>query len=387
MFKFTLKKTFFDVWDNLFKIFILNFILLLLVAALVYIPGLFYFNFFIYFTIIFLIALTIIIFLGNCFLFTLEMSEYKNPDFSEFFVGIKKSFFPSIGIAVILTLFILVSRFSTGYYLSFANTGIAIYESKEKLENADIEICYFDKKNGFSKYSLFINDKNVKNWQSDKAKKSDIFLVEKITGLTLKEGDKLIIMGRFINGELPVLDYIKIYDNLTGKVFLIQAEELILDNYNVIDIPQAENGKAIALSFTKKGFIGLVIAIFLTSISLAVIISFQYFFPLYYRLNEGFFNSIRLSFKLFFDNIGFSIAAFFTSIGIMLFSMFFAYVFPGVCGIFVWLHNCVKLRLYKYDYLEKNKTSKKIPWDVLLSHDVEIVGPRSFRDIIFPWKY
>ena len=48
--------------------------------------------------------------------------------------------------------------------------------------------------------------------------------------------------------------------------------------------------------------------------------------------------------------------------------------------------------MYKYDWLEKNpgldaKTARKsIPWDDLLSDDEDIVGDRSLKSFIFPWK-
>ena len=48
----------------------------------------------------------------------------------------------------------------------------------------------------------------------------------------------------------------------------------------------------------------------------------------------------------------------------------------------------MKLRLYKYDYLEENPDAKRndIPWDALLIDERERVGKRTLRGMIFPWK-
>jgi hypothetical protein len=54
--------------------------------------------------------------------------------------------------------------------------------------------------------------------------------------------------------------------------------------------------------------------------------------------------------------------------------------------------NALRLRLYKYDYLEAHpeiKTAKErriIPWDELIQEDKDALGPRSFKSFIFPWK-
>jgi len=44
--------------------------------------------------------------------------------------------------------------------------------------------------------------------------------------------------------------------------------------------------------------------------------------------------------------------------------------------------------LAKYDWMEANPEAnhKKVPWAVLLAEDMERVGPRSLKGMIFPWK-
>ena len=51
-------------------------------------------------------------------------------------------------------------------------------------------------------------------------------------------------------------------------------------------------------------------------------------------------------------------------------------------------HDAVKLIMLKYDYLEENPDvdRKHLPWEDILFDEKEKVGPRTFRNMIFPWK-
>jgi uncharacterized membrane protein YesL len=62
--------------------------------------------------------------------------------------------------------------------------------------------------------------------------------------------------------------------------------------------------------------------------------------------------------------------------------------FPGILGISIWLQVCFKFVLAKYDWLEANPeaNAKKVPWATIVAEDMEKVGPRSLRSLIFPWK-
>ncbi|MBN1699537.1 MAG: hypothetical protein JW881_18605 [Spirochaetales bacterium] len=112
----------------------------------------------------------------------------------------------------------------------------------------------------------------------------------------------------------------------------------------------------------------------------------QYFFPIFYGLDKRFLKILKKMFIIFFDNVLFSfILLIFTPI-IMIISFFTLFIIPGPAFILL-LHNvALKLRLYKYDYLEKNPEAKKIPWEQLLIDDREKVGTRTLKGMIFPWK-
>ena len=62
--------------------------------------------------------------------------------------------------------------------------------------------------------------------------------------------------------------------------------------------------------------------------------------------------------------------------------------FPGILGISLWLQVCFKFVMLKYEWMEANPEAdhKKVPWSAILADDMEKVGPRSLKGMIFPWK-
>ena len=123
-------------------------------------------------------------------------------------------------------------------------------------------------------------------------------------------------------------------------------------------------------------------------ISLFWMLSIQFFFPLHTRMGGSFFVLIKKSMLIALDNPGVSIFALLYSIILGALSVVTAFMMPGITGILLFHQNTVKLRLYKYDWLEENPGGdrKNIPWDALLYEDREKIGPRSLKGMIFPWK-
>jgi uncharacterized membrane protein YesL len=117
-------------------------------------------------------------------------------------------------------------------------------------------------------------------------------------------------------------------------------------------------------------------------------IAAQYFFPVRRRLDNETKKVFRKCFVLFFDNTLFSLALGIGTLIIFVVSSFTAFLLPGLTTVLIWQQAGLKLRLYKYDYLEEEPEAvrKKIPWGALLIEDKERVGPRTFRGMIFPWK-
>lgn len=122
--------------------------------------------------------------------------------------------------------------------------------------------------------------------------------------------------------------------------------------------------------------------------SLGAILTLQYFLPLQARLGGGIVKNLRKSFFLMMDNPLFSLFLLLYNTLVLILSMFLAFLIPGPAALALNLNVAVKLRLYKYDWLEANPDNrgKKIPWFELLAEDKERVGKRSLKGMIFPWK-
>ncbi len=139
------------------------------------------------------------------------------------------------------------------------------------------------------------------------------------------------------------------------------------------------------------GLAGALAAGVLFWFGLAALLSLQYYIPLRARLGGGFGKNLRKSFILFFDNPSFSVfLALYNAVSLAL-SGFLAFLAPGFAGLALALDCGLRLRLYKYDWLEKNPLSPRrarraIPWEELLAEDRELVGKRTLKGMIFPWK-
>ncbi|MDR2543133.1 MAG: hypothetical protein LBC80_06775 [Treponema sp.] len=140
--------------------------------------------------------------------------------------------------------------------------------------------------------------------------------------------------------------------------------------------------------------LGLALWAILLWISIFSLLSFQYYFTVYFRLSAS--SSIGTNLKKAFkkciiialDNTGLSIFLFINSSILVLISVVLFFLFPGVVGVVLYIDEALRLRLLKYDYLESNPEAnrRQIPWDSLLIEEREKTGTRSFRNFIFPWK-
>ena len=144
------------------------------------------------------------------------------------------------------------------------------------------------------------------------------------------------------------------------------------------------------LSF--KTTLGFILAVILFWIGVISLLALQWFIPLRSLLHNDFRKCLKKCFIIFFDNTFFSIlVAFYTFLMIPL-SVFLFFLIPSAAGILLAQINALRLRLYKYDYLEQHPElttrdeQKDIPWDELIREDKECTGTRSLRSLIFPWK-
>ncbi len=140
--------------------------------------------------------------------------------------------------------------------------------------------------------------------------------------------------------------------------------------------------------FSVGGIPGLIGLVTIFWISVFWWVSVQYFFPVSFQLEKDIKKQFKKTFLLFLDNTFFSVFLGIYSLIVLSLSVFTAFLIPGVTVILLAHQTAVKLRLYKYDYLEENKDTgrKNIPWNTLLFDEREKVGKRTLKGMIFPWK-
>ncbi|MCI5518637.1 MAG: hypothetical protein MR424_02180 [Treponema sp.] len=121
-------------------------------------------------------------------------------------------------------------------------------------------------------------------------------------------------------------------------------------------------------------------------------LSLIWFIPIRSLMHNNFKKCLKKSFIIFFDNTGFTLAIAVYNLVLIALSVLFVGFIPSIAGILIANTNALRLRLYKYDYLEEHpelttkKERKHIPWEELIYDDREALGPRKFKSFIFPWK-
>lgn len=108
-------------------------------------------------------------------------------------------------------------------------------------------------------------------------------------------------------------------------------------------------------------------------------------------MKNGFFKCLKKSYLLLLDNLGFTFALALVNFLNLLITLFTFGLCPGLTGIIITNMNALRLRMYKYDWLEVNpglsmQERKDVPWDELLAKDKKTLGPRPLKSFIFPWK-
>ncbi len=118
------------------------------------------------------------------------------------------------------------------------------------------------------------------------------------------------------------------------------------------------------------------------------VLAFQWFLPLRARYGGGFVKNLKKCMVFFFDNAFFSVFVFFYNFAGLLISCLLALLMPGFAGMALSLDDALRLRALKYDWFEGSPESRRlaVPWDELLVEEKELVGKRSLKGMVFPWK-
>ncbi|GHV84939.1 hypothetical protein AGMMS50230_05470 [Spirochaetia bacterium] len=118
----------------------------------------------------------------------------------------------------------------------------------------------------------------------------------------------------------------------------------------------------------------------------------QFYPAVYYRLGKRPLKCLKKCAVIFLDNTAFSIFALILN-GIMT-----VLIIPCPCWPLLYLDEALRLRLFKYDWLDAQAAEQnssrydpdwrrtKIPWGELLADEREKTGNRSWKSFIFPWK-
>ena len=146
----------------------------------------------------------------------------------------------------------------------------------------------------------------------------------------------------------------------------------------------ALSGNAVGVFFT------LLVAVF----ALVCVMALQRFVPLYFLQEQNTFRKcLKKSFIIFFDNTLSSFAMLCYNAVLFALSLILFFLLPGVHGITLASMNALRLRLYKYDWLEEHPDfltdrdkRADVPWAELLAADKETLGERKLTSFIFPWK-
>jgi hypothetical protein len=133
---------------------------------------------------------------------------------------------------------------------------------------------------------------------------------------------------------------------------------------------------------------GLSLAMLLFWICAIWWVAMIYYYPLRLRLNLPVFKAAHNSLLLLTDNLSLSLAIFLLSSIFLVLSLVTSMLLPGISFVLVFHQVAGRTVLLKYDYLESHPLANKkdIPWSLLLKDDLEIIGKRSLKQIIFPWK-
>ena len=142
----------------------------------------------------------------------------------------------------------------------------------------------------------------------------------------------------------------------------------------------------------QQSLFGLLVGAMLFWIDIFIVLSLQWFSPLRSTMHNKFGKTLKKCFIIFFDNTGYSILLALNNLVMVALSVLLIGLTPSIAGIAIAKQNALRIRLYKYDYLEEHpelktkKERRQIPWEELIYEDRETLGPRKLRSFLFPWK-
>ena len=141
------------------------------------------------------------------------------------------------------------------------------------------------------------------------------------------------------------------------------------------------------LSF--NNILGTVFGVMMVWLAIFLLLVLPYYFPLMNLLpGDGPFKTLKKCFIVAGDNLGYTILLLLHSILGIVLTVVTMGLLPGWCGLMLGGQDMMKLLMKKYDWIEENpgKNRKEMDWSEILYDEKETLGPRSFKNMIFPWK-
>ena len=138
-----------------------------------------------------------------------------------------------------------------------------------------------------------------------------------------------------------------------------------------------------------EGIIGTLLSVIMVWVAVFLLLAMPYYFALSsYLPGDGPLKTFKKCFIIMGDNIGFTLFFAVYNVILLILTVVTMGFIPGVAGMNLACHDAIKLMMLKYDYLEANPDTDRrhLPWDDILFDEREKVGPRSLRNMIFPWK-
>ena len=142
--------------------------------------------------------------------------------------------------------------------------------------------------------------------------------------------------------------------------------------------------------FSMGNYFGLIMGMILFWIIVAIVMALQYFFPLCFHMEaDSPLKTLKKCFLVVSDNFGATMFLLLRTVFDLVLTILTASLIPGLGGICLSRMDTVRLLMKKYDFLEANPeaTRKDVNWEDLLYEERQLVGPRSLKSMIFPWKY
>lgn len=141
------------------------------------------------------------------------------------------------------------------------------------------------------------------------------------------------------------------------------------------------------LSF--ESVIGIILAVVMVWLFIFLVLTMPFYFPLMNLLpGDGPLKTFKKCFIIVGDNLGYTLLLLLHSVVDIVFTVLLMGLLPGWTGLMLGAQDMMKLIMKKYDWLDDNpgKTKKDLDWSEILYEEKENLGPRSFKNMIFPWK-